>query len=518
MLQKILLIAFSTSALLITGCASKQIANQEGLQESALEQAKQFSGDSERALAEAEAKFEKATNADMNFYAPLHMEQAEQALKLAKANEITGKTEVSINASAQVIALLDLAQKNKKKVETLLAPILAQKKVLDDLKTPHILPDEYNSQIDDIKDLIAEIETGKELDALSSSDSLLIELNNLELNTLLELHWNPAQKTLAKAEDEDADDSAPKSYALAVKAVEEAEAMIRSDYKDREKVEALGLVALRAAQHVLYTGRDAEVLVKLNERKAENAVLKFQQLIAIIGKALKSDSVSHMALEDQANALAQIAETQESRLTATFQKRIADLEAQINTESGEINAPSVNESPVVNDSAVVDDVPASVEEGETEDKISSEESSPVPTPILDEKNQEANPINGSEDAKVEESKTGEIPANDNSSTSEVLTAPPAVKDDLKVEDTASENTVEEAIEVETPEDKEISADQENSVDLEKTTTEENTAEKTITDESEVKETISSNESVKVVKEAPEASEVSSSSKETTPSP
>ena len=396
MLRSILVLILISSSVLSTGCANKQIANQAQVEQNALEQAKQFAGDSERALAEAETKYEAALKENMGFYAPLHVEQAKEALKLAQTKELNAEKTASLNASAKVLTLLNSAETNKKKVETLLAPLLAQKKVLEELKTPRILSKEFKNQVNNMKDIIKEIEAGKEADALSKSDAILADLEMLELNTLLAIHWKPAQKTLLKAEKENADDNAPKSFLLAVEAVQNAENLIRTDYKDRPKVEQYGHTALRAAQHALYTGRDAEFIVRLNEKQAEAAVLKFQLLIAKIGTALNSKDVSHMALADQVNALAQIAETQESRLSAPFKKTIAELEAELNKQRApaiteEIETAVIEEVPAIveeNEAPAVEEAPANVEEKEApavEEAVIAEETTKEAPAIVEEK-------------------------------------------------------------------------------------------------------------------------------------
>ena len=95
MLRTILALIFISSSVLSTGCANKTIANQAQVEQSALEQAKEFSGDSERALAEAESKYDAALKADMKFYAPLHVEQAKEALKLAQTKELNADKIIS---------------------------------------------------------------------------------------------------------------------------------------------------------------------------------------------------------------------------------------------------------------------------------------------------------------------------------------------------------------------------------------------------------------------------------------
>lgn len=315
--------------LILTGCASTQLTPEEQLDNATLEKVVEFSGDSERALAEAEIRYETALKAKMVFYAPLRMEQADDALAAAREAEIKGLQNESIIASAKVISLLELAEKNKKKVTAMLQPLLQQKQVLEQLNSARVLPIDFKARLEDIKSLIKKIENGADSITAVEMDTTLVGLKNLELNTLLEIHWQPAKNTLAKARNENADTNAPKTFASAETLVAQAEQDIRAHYSDRNLVTEKGLEALRASQHALYIARDAEQLLRLNNQYAEDAVLKFESLLAQIGATLKAQDVRHMALQDQATALAQSAETQASRLIAPLQKKITVLEKQL---------------------------------------------------------------------------------------------------------------------------------------------------------------------------------------------
>lgn len=325
MLRTLLYTMLLSALIISTGCASKSLTQDESFDQSASEKASEFSGDSERALVEAEVKYEAAISSNMNFYAPLHMEQASEKLAKAREAELKGLLSDSLIASAKVITLLQRAEDNKKKVEVLLKPLLVQKKLLEELNASKVLPDQYNDRLVDIKELVAKIEQDKENISPDEIHSILVDLQQLEVDTLLEIHWQPAKDTLEKAEDEDADTNAPSSFQTAEKLVEQTEKDIRAQYSNRELVKAKGLAALRSSQHALYVARDAVQLLKLNNKRAEEAVLKFEALLAQIGNTLKVKDVRHMALQDQATALAQDAETQASRLIAPLQNRITEL-------------------------------------------------------------------------------------------------------------------------------------------------------------------------------------------------
>ena len=312
------LIALSLS---ITGCATKYAESynqnqteQNSSEKNILEQVEENTVDSESTLIEAEKRYATALKANMAFYSPRNIQNAKESLKLARAQELNAEKEASLKSSKNVLSLLNEAQKNKIKVEALLPKILTKKKVLEELKTPRILAAEYNTQIDNIQSIIKKIEANDSNDISKRITDIYSELETLELNTLLEIYWQ-----------------------LAVNAVNKAEDLIRNDYADRIKVESYGITALRTAQQALYISRDAELLVDLTAKQAENKILQFQELLAKIGTALESKELRHMALEDQANALAQIAETQASRLTAPLNEKIIKLQSLVDKLQTRIN-------------------------------------------------------------------------------------------------------------------------------------------------------------------------------------
>lgn len=315
-----------TALIFLSACSSQPVVNYEQINSITAEDEEVFSADSERLLAAAETKHDAASKAEMNFYAPAHMRQASEKLDLARDFALKGLPDESIAASSKVIQLLRLAEKNKTSVETMLQPLLKQKLILEQLNTPLVLSDQFNHQLDSIQKLIEDIESNEAVITENTMLPILNEMKQLELDTLLTIHWQPAKETLEKAKDENADDNAPRSFAIANQMVEQSETIIRNNFGDRKRVAAEGLKALRAAQHALYIARDAELLYQLDKKRAENAALAMEDLLTKIADALKTGDVRHMALTDQANAIAQAAETQGSRLIAPLQSRIDFLE------------------------------------------------------------------------------------------------------------------------------------------------------------------------------------------------
>ena len=327
--HNVLLVAMFAATLATSGCANKKLANQDAFDSLASAKAEQFAGDSERALDNAENAYKNAKKAELDFYAPLHMEQLRDALRQARGFDLEGKTIETVKVSAKVVTLYEGGLQNKEKAEAQLPALIQQKAVLDEIKANNVLPGEYKAGMEDFKELISLIETGDDAKAAKDSEAVLTDLKAIELDVMLTLHWQPAKKTLDKAEKEDADSNATKTFEYAENLVQNAERIIRQSYTDRDLVAKTGNGALRAAQHALFVGREVANLVNMNKAQAETVALQFEDYLGQIGSALKADDVRHMSLHDQTLALKQFAEEQSARIAAKYQQQIANLKAEI---------------------------------------------------------------------------------------------------------------------------------------------------------------------------------------------
>jgi hypothetical protein len=313
--------------ILLTGCSVKPVVNSDQFQPIILEGG-ELTTESEKVLFEAETQFDKAVNSNLEFFSPASMEEATNLLYIARDYELKGLQDDSLVAAKKTLNQLKIANNNKAKVDNTLQPLLQQIQVLEELNCPLVLPLKYNKSLAVIKDLIREIETDGNIIQDDVIEKSLKDLQQLELETLLAIHWLPAKNTLAKAKAERANINAPVSYTVAKERVAQAKIDISNNIKDRELVASSGTNALRTAQHVLYLARDAELLDQLSKKQAESVALQIEELLQKIVLALKIQDVRHMSLLDQANAIAQAAETQASRLMAPLQAKIAELEKQ----------------------------------------------------------------------------------------------------------------------------------------------------------------------------------------------
>ncbi|MCD8522724.1 MAG: hypothetical protein LRY66_13075 [Saccharospirillaceae bacterium] len=295
---------------LLSGCAAQRIADEDSVSLATTEKVGELGNDSERALSEAEAALSTAENEDLSFYAPLHMEQIQQALKQARSHDLAGHTQAAIESAARVLSLLDSALKNKARAQNALSPLFAQKAVLDDIKASSVMSAQYQRDMKELRSLIGMIEAGERSKVIDRSTDVLKSLQQLELDTMLHLHWLPASETLEKADDEDAGKYAPSTFSDAELQVENAGQMIRRHYQNRALAAETGEKALRAAQHALYIARESKAITRLDAAQAEQAALKFEGYLHQLGNTLNAGDMRHMALKDQTLAIIQHAEEQ----------------------------------------------------------------------------------------------------------------------------------------------------------------------------------------------------------------
>ena len=328
-MQRIALVSILISPLLINGCAQQGIANQDEFDQLAHQKAEEYVGKTRSALEKAEDVYGQAKSQQLNVLAPLHWQQLSDAIKKARTADLEGNNDASVEAAAWVMTYFESAQKVKAQVETQLGDVLAQQAVLLELKSDRILKRDYRDLIGELKKLARDIESGQAKDIADDAAELLEEMQELELNTMLEIHWRPARDTLDKAEDEGTDDFAPETFAIAERLTRKARYTIREQYQNREICDGVGIEALRASQHALYIGREAEKIINMDIDDAEEAALRFEGYLHQVSTALGAGDLRNMAFLDQTLALVQKAGEQKSAAEKPLLKQIEQLQSQL---------------------------------------------------------------------------------------------------------------------------------------------------------------------------------------------
>jgi hypothetical protein len=334
---------FALTLTLLQGCAQQRIANEDELDSKAALKAESFIGDSRNALDDAEEALTRARAEDLEFFTPLHWQQINDAIKTARKEELAGHEQATITASALVTTLLNNAMGFKDKISSRLSDLLAQRLVLLDIRADKVMSKDFSKQDKRIRELASLLESGKDKDISADISETLNDMRDLERTTMLELHWRPAQKTLDKAADEGVDDFAPDTYKAARRMTDNAKDAITEQYQNRDASARIGLEALRAAQHALYIGREAEKIINMDIDDAEQAALRFEGYLNQIAEALNAGDLRNMAFLDQTLALVQKAREQASTLQAPLQKEINSLTHQLNKAKGIDDKPALDE-------------------------------------------------------------------------------------------------------------------------------------------------------------------------------
>ena len=363
------------SPLLINGCAQKGIANQDEFDQLAHQKAEEYVGKTRSALEKAEDVYGQARTQQLDVLAPLHWQQLTDAIKKTRTADLEGNNAASIEAAAWVMTYFDSAQTVKQQVETQLGDVLAQQAVLLELKADRILRRDYRDLVKELKKLTRSIESDQTKDISSKADDLLEDMQELELNTMLEIHWRPAQATLDKSEDEGTDDFAPETFTIAERLTRRAKDTIREQYQNREMCKTVGLEALRAAQHALYIGREAEKIINMDIDDSEEAALRFEGYLHRIAIALGAGDLRNMAFLDQTLALVQKAGEQRAAVEKPLLRQIEQLQRQLETSQAQLQAgqPPVSDA----EKPLSEPEPAATTEQATEQNTNVNQSEPT---------------------------------------------------------------------------------------------------------------------------------------------
>lgn len=295
---------------LLSACAGNTVKDSDSIQQSAMQQAKAIEQTPEMVIAESQALQLDAQKADLYFYSPSYMEQAEDALEDAEDAIKSKKLPHEIIAYALTAKkLFNRGLENKATVLKQLSASFDGLAILKEIETDTVLPSDFQDLRDDTKDLIILIEQGKTTKAIIDQKELLTDISEIEIKTLKKTYLSIAENALEKAEDADADDYAAKSFTDAQKNIETFETFIETSAKQREQIKQKSLQAIRLAQHAEHVSKAAQPLLKLNNETAEEHILFIEKLMNRIAVALQQEDVSYLNLNSQSLAIAQTAET-----------------------------------------------------------------------------------------------------------------------------------------------------------------------------------------------------------------
>lgn len=316
---------------LLSACASSELATSQ-IESAAQKQASEANITPAQAIVNARAAIAKADSDGLPYFTPLHFTDAQQSLekieKLQKDksnDDGVDKSLVIITEAFKTQELINNAYKVKATIEVTLVESLNHQKVLDDLGSKMAFPKAYNNIKDDFIDLFKLIEKNKVEEARKEQVDLLSDMVELEVDTLVKTYVTPASFILDKAEDNDADDYAEKTFEQAEVAIERAKEFIANSYRQRQEVKVIGNEAVIAAKRALNIGEQSKSMLELDEEEAELKALEVEALMAIIIQGISAEDLRGLTLREQAQKLAELARLQKNKIKE-LSNRLAAVE------------------------------------------------------------------------------------------------------------------------------------------------------------------------------------------------
>ncbi|MBV1883422.1 MAG: hypothetical protein KUG82_17410 [Pseudomonadales bacterium] len=293
----------------LSACANMKVANNDTLNQAALQQAHQSQKSPDEAILEAKGKVAKAEVDALDFYAPLHMKKAKNKLK--EAEKLNSKIKVPedkvavISAAIAVDLFIANAYKNKSLVEEKLVKSLKHKMVLEELGTNVVIPKAYGKGVRKLKVLIKDIEGGLVEKAIKGEEGVLKYFVKIETETLKVQHLSKAEAMIKKAKGIDADKLAEQTYKKAMRTLNEANSFVRENYRDREGIKRVGDDAFIAASYAYHVTVEVKKIIEVKEKKAEQYILYVASLLQRINGDDKVKNLGSLSFYDQSLALAE---------------------------------------------------------------------------------------------------------------------------------------------------------------------------------------------------------------------
>jgi len=158
-----LIATLSVCLALTSGCSSQQVASTESIESASAEHAEKRMVTPKEAIALAEEKLAEANEANLAFFSPLHLSQAQESLSRAKAfaaKPVAGKPNAAIEEALAAREYIKNGLTNKADVLIYLKEAIAHKRVLQKLGVPELFEQRYAEALYGFSQLIKVIEEG----------------------------------------------------------------------------------------------------------------------------------------------------------------------------------------------------------------------------------------------------------------------------------------------------------------------------------------------------------------------
>ena len=229
-----------------------------------------------------EADLDQANAAQVNVLAPKNYEQARDALKDArKSLESKDDAKEVLKEVAEGRAYLKRAQEFAKVGTDNMAEVVKTRQLALDAGAKDSYAQDFRKADDKLKDVSEDIEKNKPENAMKNRDELLSAYLDLELRGIKRKNLAEAEGLVKDADRKDAKKWAPRTYAVAQKSIDDAEAFITANRHDTAQIKVLSDKALADAQHVIQVTGSAKSGEKTTSEEAALRMEAAQKDIAV---------------------------------------------------------------------------------------------------------------------------------------------------------------------------------------------------------------------------------------------
>jgi hypothetical protein len=300
MLRNILL-ALMLSVLFV-GCATNVT---KGVQINEADLAKYDVMTPEEVIVSYKSLLADAQAIEMPFYAPHYYQEANKALASAEQDfKKNKKKHRMVQYIAKGESILAKGKRIMVDVKKRLAKEFASKTILDKIGAKQIYPKDYESVIDDLSDLIEKIELDDAGKISKDQKELLTAMLALEVKTIKYNALHAADKIISKADDNDAEKFAPKTFSEAKTVYAQSSQRISKEPRNDAVVVESAAQAMFAAKHLEHVLHEVRGLEARYKKSPEALILEEELRLKKIADALAHDDVRDRSLNRQSETLA----------------------------------------------------------------------------------------------------------------------------------------------------------------------------------------------------------------------
>lgn len=338
------LLSISIICLIVSACAGQKTLNTSFIKQQSTLVANTANITPEQAIKQAEKEYAEAQEAELDIYAPLHLEQSLKNINLAKEMLTQPKSMSQSSAITTAITaqkLIDNGYTNKKTVEENLTSVVKHHKELLNLNAPSLNTLEYQKIHTQLLDLVKLVEVGQITDAIHGQTPLLTQMSQLEIHTLKIAHLGEAEELVEKIKDNNAENYAKNSFQQVNELIRKANIFITKNYRNRKAVKKTGKEALWAAKHAYFVAIESKKINELDSSQSEQYVLA---------------AINHQNQLSQIISSSDLPPQPISTSHTNLLKAIGELKAKLETSQKELSsALSSNTLPLFNKKIVAED-------------------------------------------------------------------------------------------------------------------------------------------------------------------